>query len=144
MPLPNNKEIQWNGYLVDDLAGATERFVVSVEKRLNTRDLPSVRVQRATVNMWWRRGSLCLDVHSNLDGSVACTVHAMDYGTALFVGIAFNTSFLTDNYYKRMAATCFLESLDRCVHEAVEETTTEMQRGVSPVIQIGRSGKYGG
>ena len=144
MPLPNNKDIQWNGYLVDDLAGAGERFVAGLERLLERRDLPSVRAQRAAVNMWWRRGSLCLDVQSNLDGSVICTVHAMDYGTALFVGIAFNTGFLTDNYYKRMAATCFLESLDRCVHQAVEETATEMQRGVGPVIQIGRSGKYGG
>jgi hypothetical protein len=144
MPIINNKETQWNGYLIDNLPGVTEQFLLTFEEILKKRKLPAVESKPDTVNMWWRPGSLCLDVSSSLDGIVTCTVHVMDYGTSLFVGIAFSTTFLTDNYYKRMATVSFLETIDRCVYETINVVSTELSSEAPMITTIGKSGKFGG
>ena len=144
MPLINSKDNQWNGYLVDDLAGATESFMQDFEARLRARNLSKVTWNRTTVNMWWTKQSPCMDIVSNVDDTVGSTVHVMDYGTALFIGIAFTGSWLTDNYYKRMAAACFLETIDRCVCEAVKVTSDKLQKEAPKLTTIGKAGKFGG
>lgn len=115
MPLPNSAETQWIGYLVDGAGAQSSAFMDALKQELDQRELPKVEMNRKSINMWWRSDSQCLDVRSKIDGEVLATVHAMDYGTALFVGIAFAAVKTLGNYYKRMASVAFLETIDRCV-----------------------------
>lgn len=144
MPLGNDANKEWNGYLVEGLAGSGPAFLRYLQERLAAHNLPKVRSNPATVNMWWRKDSPCLDIYSEIDGMVMVTVHAMDYGTGLFVGVAYVAVSSLGNYYKRMAATAFLTALDNCLTEAVE-LTAEGASQEKPVLQaIGKVGKYGG
>jgi len=135
MPLPNNAETAWNGYLVDGVEPDDERFLQELQKRLEARDLPKVALKRPNLNMWWRPDAKCLDLVSKIDGEVECTVHAMPYGTSLFIGIAFRAVSSLGNYYKRMAATAFLETIDRCALEAVGDLRQEQAVEIKPVGQ---------
>lgn len=135
MPLPNNAETAWNGYLIDGIETDDERFLGELQKRLEARDLPKVSLKRPNLNMWWRADAKCLDLVSKIDGEVECTVHAMPYGASLFIGIAFRAVSSLGNYYKRMAATAFLETIDRCVLEAVNELRKEQPVEIKAVGQ---------
>jgi hypothetical protein len=66
--------------------------------------------------MWWRKDSPYIDVTSTLDGSITSTIHMQEYGTSLWVGRALESSSQW-NYYKRMAASAFIETIDRCIRE---------------------------
>lgn len=135
MPLPNSAETAWNGYLIDGISPDDERFLRELQKKLEARELPRVSLKRPNLNMWWRPDAKCLDLVSKIDGDVECTVHAMPYGTSLFIGIAFRAVSSLGNYYKRMAATAFLETIDRCVLEAVNELREQRPIEIKPVGQ---------
>lgn len=142
MPLPNDAETQWTGYLIDGLGGQTQVFLQAALNQVTSASLPSVRATLTAVNMWWRDKSPCLDLKSSVDGDVACTVHAMDYGSAMFIGIAFAPTSKLGNYYKRMAAAAFLESVDRCVNRTIQSLS-----GTAPqVVELAAlgKGKFGG
>jgi hypothetical protein len=144
MPLPNNSDTLWNGYLVTDLLGQGETVISSLEKIIDSRNLPKVKRERQKLNMWWRKDSLCLDVTSEIDGSILCTVHIMDYGTSLFVGVAFGAITSLGNYYKRMAAAAFIETIDRCVLQAINEVPENATLGLPEIREVGKVGKFGG
>lgn len=135
MPLPNSAETAWNGYLVDGVQTDDERFLGELQRKLEGRNLPKVTLKRPNLNMWWRPDAKCLDLVSKIDGEVECTVHAMAYGTSLFIGIAFRAVSSLGNYYKRMAATAFLETIDRCVLEAIQEVRGEQAIEVKAIGQ---------
>lgn len=143
MPLGNNAETEWNGYLVDGMQGRAPEFLKMLAAALQERSLPRVAVTPAKVNMWWRDESPCLDVRSSIDGDVQCTVHAMDYGTSLFVGVAFAPVSKLGNYYKRMAAVAFLESIDRCLDAALRRTASAAGGDVPSITAVGKAGKFG-
>lgn len=141
MPLPNTAETEWTGYLVEGLNGRSEALLTAVGAEIVAREMPGVTAQTATINMWWRDSSPCLDVRSKLDGEVACTIHAMDYGKALFIGIAFAPLSKLGNYYKRMAAVAFLESIDRCIDRAIRLAAHD--GAAAEITTLGKVGKFG-
>lgn len=141
MPLPNNAETEWTGYLVEGLSGSAAAVVEHIALEITNRQLPKVDVSPTTVNMWWRDRSPCLDLKSSVDGEVGCTVHVMDYGTALFIGIAYAPMSRLGNYYKRMAAGAFLESIDRSISQALRALSEGEPKGVE--VALGK-GKFGG
>ena len=49
------------------------------------------------------------------------TIHVQPDGTSRFVGRAVESSWWTDNYYKRMATAAFLETIDRIILETLVE-----------------------
>jgi hypothetical protein len=140
MPLPNNPETQWIGYVVDDAGGQSSAFFVAVAAELSKRDMPKVESETKKLSMWWRSDSQCFDVRSKIDGEVLATIHAMDYGTSLFVGIAFAAVKSLGNYYKRMAAVAFLETVDRC---AIAAMASVSHGPASSVHALEGSGKFG-
>lgn len=144
MPLQNNSEMDWNGYLIEGLAGCGAQLLHNLELQINARQLPKVTLSQFRVDMWWRPDSLCLDIISKIDGTVQCTIHAMDYGSALFVGVAYAAISRLGNYYKRMAAAAFLETVDRCLSDAIAATSANQQKGTPDVKTIGKVGKFGG
>ena len=58
MPLKNDKDKMWDGWLVDGLGGQEEAFHKALVAALQARDIPRCTVQTGTVNMWWRKNSL--------------------------------------------------------------------------------------
>lgn len=144
MPLQNNPNYEWNGYLIESFAGNSQSLLTNLQAALTNRKLPQVTIKPARVNMWWRADSPCLDITSTIDGSVMCTVHMMDYGTSMFIGVASAAVSGLGNYYKRMAAAAFLETVDRCVNEAITATATQAQQGQPQLKEIGKAGKFGG
>lgn len=135
MPLPNNAETAWIGYLIDGIEPEDERYLQELQKILQARDLPKVTMKRPNLNMWWRPDAKCIDLVSKIDGDVECTVHAMPYGTSLFIGFAFRAVSSLGNYYKRMAAIAFLETIDRCALEAVDVLRQGKAVEIKPVGQ---------
>ncbi len=67
--------------------------------------------------MWWRKDSRYIDVTSDLDGTITTTIHIQEYGTSLWIGRAVE-NYAHSNYYKRMSARAFIETIDRCIVEA--------------------------
>ena len=139
MPLPNSPETQWIGYLVDDAGGQSSAFLVALAAEIKKRDMPKMESDSKRLSMWWRGDSQCLDVRSKIDGEVLATIHAMDYGTSLFVGIAFAAVRSLGNYYKRMAAVAFLETVDRCAVAGM----ASVSRGGNAVHAIEGNSKFG-
>jgi len=116
MPLNNDVNKSWDGWLVDGLGGREEAYQNALAAALETRNIPKCTVRIGTVNMWWRKDSRYIDVASNLDGLITSTIHIQEYGTSLWVGRAVE-SYSQSNYYKRMAASAFIETVDRCIRE---------------------------
>ena len=125
MPLPKSPETEWDGWLVDGLGEREEQHQQILVEALKSRDIPKGEVRTGTVNMWWRKDSRYIDVLSKLDGTIVITIHIQQYGSSLWIGRA-AVSYSQSNYYKRMAASAFLETVDRCVRETtltmVDET----------------------
>lgn len=128
MPIANRQDVAWKGFLIEGLAGSEQLLLKNLQASLAAKKLPKVTIRQATVKMWWRPNRPCLDITSILDGSFVCTIHLMEYGTDLFIGVA-HTGDLT-NYYKQMAAACFLEAIYSCVAEVVKATAAELNREV--------------
>ena len=85
--------------------------------------------------VWWRRDSRYIDATSNLDGTITTTIHIQEYGTSLWIGRAVE-SYAQSNYYKRMAASAFVETIDRCIREAI--LTMVEASAIRDVNDIGR------
>jgi len=118
MPLKNDKDVDWVGWLVEGLGGQEEVFQKALVGALQSRNMPKASILPGTVNMWWRKESRYIDVLSELDGRIMATVHIQPYGTSLWVGRAVE-QFGASNYYKRMAGMAFLWTVDRCIKETV-------------------------
>ena len=116
MPLNNDVHKLWTGWLVDGLGGREESYQKVLVMALEARNIPKATVKTGTVNMWWRKDSRYIDVTSNLDGMIISTIHIQEYGTSLWIGRAVE-SYSQSNYYKRMAASAFIETIDRCIRE---------------------------
>ena len=116
MPLTNEANKDWVGWLVDGLSDRVEEYHKALAAALEARKIPKCVIQSGTVNMWWRKDSRHIDVTSSLDGTITCTIHTLEYGTSLWVGRALE-SYSQANYYKRMAASAFIETIDRCIRE---------------------------
>jgi len=124
MPLGNDKEKYWTGWLIEGLGGKEAEFTSALEDTIQERRIPSSEVKRGTLNMWWRRDSRYIDVTSKMDGTITTTIHVQEYGSSLFVGRAAE-SYKQTNYYKRMAAAAFLETIDRCIVETFRSMVAE-------------------
>ena len=119
MPLANNKDKTWAGWLIDGLGGQEQTFHNSLVAALQSRQIPKCTIKPGTLNMWWRKDSLYIDVISTLDGTMISTIHIQEYGTSLWIGRAFDAQSATWNYYKRMALSAFLRTVDRCIRETI-------------------------
>jgi hypothetical protein len=118
MPLTNNPNQAWTGWLVDGLGSRLDECKDAIVNTVKARNIPKSEVNLGTVNMWWRKDSRYIDVTSTLDGTIITTIHIQEYGTSLWIGRAVE-SYATSNYYKRMAASAFIETIDRCIREAL-------------------------
>lgn len=123
MPLSNNVDKDWTGWLVDDLGGKEADFQKALVAALEARKIPKGKVKAASVNMWWRPDSRCIDVTSDLDGNIMATIHIQEYGSSLWVGRAVEPTYQW-NYYKRMAASAFAITVDRCIRDTILTMTT--------------------
>ncbi len=135
MPLNNNPTMEWSGWLIDNLGSRIDDCQKAIVATISARNIPQSKVSTGTVNMWWRRDSRYVDVTSTLDGTITTTIHIQEYGTSLWVGRAVE-SFSQSNYYKRMAASAFVETIDRCIREAV--LTMVEATAIRDVTDIGR------
>ena len=124
MPLNNDKEKYWVGWLVDDLGGREKEYADKLFEKVEARMIPKSTAKRGILNMWWRKDSLYIDVTSSMDGAITSTIHVQEYGTSLFVGRAAQ-SYSQTNYYKRMGAAAFLETIDRCIVETFQPMVAE-------------------
>jgi hypothetical protein len=115
MPLKNDPEKDWVGWLVDDMASQEEAYQNKLAAALEARNIPNCTVKKGQVNMWWKDSGY-IDVTSTMDGSVTATIHIHGYGTSLWIGRAVDTH-QQWNYYKRMATQAFIETIDRCIRE---------------------------
>lgn len=118
MPLINNADTQWDGWLIDNLGGRDEEYQKNLVSALQARRIPKSNISTGTVNMWFRPNSRYIDVVSDLDGKVVSTIHIQEYGSSLWVGRAI-LAVSHWNYYKRMAAVAFVLTIDRCIRETV-------------------------
>ncbi|MBP6786163.1 MAG: hypothetical protein KA170_01140 [Candidatus Promineofilum sp.] len=118
MPLSNDVNKSWDGWLVDDIGGQGEQYQNLLVGVVEKKSIPQCTIKVGTVNMWWRKDSRFIDVSSTLDGTITTTIHIQDYGTGLWIGRAVE-SYSASNYYKRMAAMAFIETIDRCIRDAI-------------------------
>lgn len=118
MPLSNSADMEWVGWLVDNLSSRIAECEQLITSTINDRKIPSSTTTVGAVNMWWRKNSRYIDVSCNLDGTITTTIHLQEYGTSLWIGRAIE-SYANSNYYKRMAARAFMETIDRCILEAI-------------------------
>jgi len=133
MPIKNDPETNWVGWLIDSARGRNEEFEHTLLEALTTRNLPmygredsgSAEIKSGTTNMWWRKDSRYIDLKTQLDGTIECTIHIQDYGSSLFIGVAAQKPDERDNYYKRMATMAFIESIERVVVGTIMGLTTE-------------------
>jgi hypothetical protein len=135
MPLSNGKDISWDGWLIDDLGGREEAFQKALVAALEARNIPECTVKSGTVNMWWRKDSRCIDITSALDGTITSTIHMQEYGTSLWIGRAAE-SYSQSNYYKRMAASAFIGTVDRCIRDTL--LTMVEESAMHDVTDIGK------
>lgn len=119
MPLPNSDEMQWSGWLADNAGSQCELFRALLAQKIEDKGIPKCKVTLGTINMWWRKDSLYIDVESSLDGTTISTIHIQEYGTGLWVGRAIDGNAWRWNYYKRMATGAFIETVDRCIRDAL-------------------------
>lgn len=127
MPIGNDKDKIWVGWLTDGLGGREADCQQALARAIEERQIPKTTVQRGTVNMWWRPQSQYIDVICELDGKITATIHVQPFGSGLWIGRAADGNWITDNYYKRMAATAFLETVDRCIGETLETMSGGLQ-----------------
>ena len=118
MPLKNSKDKSWEGWLVDGLGGQEADFQDALVRALEGRNIPKSTIKTGTVNMWWRKDSRYIDVISELDGRITTTIHIQPYGTSLWIGRAAEQA-QAWNYYKRMAGSSFISTVDRCIKETI-------------------------
>ena len=135
MPLNNDADKLWVGWLIDDLGGKAKEYQNTLVAALKARNIPKCDIATGTVNMWWRGNSRYIDVTSNLDGAIVTTIHIQEYGTSLWVGRVAE-SYSQSNYYKRMAAGAFIATVDRCIQEAT--LTMVSASALHAVSDIGR------
>lgn len=137
MPLSNDVNKVWDGWLVDGLGGHEESFQKALVEALEARGIPRCTIKTGTVNMWFRKNSHYIDVSSSLDSPILSTIHIQEYGTSLWVGRALESA-RQWNYYKRMAASAFVETVDRCIRETILTMVDESAlHGVSDVTKKG-------
>jgi hypothetical protein len=130
--------MEWIGWLVDGQGGREEVFQKAFVAALEARDIPKCTIRTGTVNMWWRKDSRHIDVSSSLDGNVMGTIHVQEYGRSLWIGLAIDSSVL-GNYYKRMAASAFVQTVQRCIDETI--LTLVEASAVHNVADVGK--KFG-
>ncbi len=116
MPLGNNPNVEWTGWLIDGCSDRAEEFQKALAAAARSRNLPKCELFGGTLNMWWRKESRYIDFTSELDGTVVVTVHFQEYGTSLWIGRAVE-AYASSNYYKRMATSAFVVTIDRCIRE---------------------------
>ena len=133
MALSNDKEKVWTGWLVDGAGGKETAVHEALRGALVGRNIPKSEVTVGRLNMWWRKDSLFIDVKSSMDGVIQATIHVQEYGTSLWVGRAAE-SYRQTNYYKRMAAAAFLETVDRCILETIQSVSGE--KAVRVVLDV--------
>jgi hypothetical protein len=138
MPLSNNQTIEWEGWLIDNLGSRIDDCQKAIVASISARNIPKSTVSTGSVNMWWRKDSRYIDATSDLDGTITATIHIQEYGTSLWIGRAID-SYSQSNYYKRMAASAFVETIDRCIRETV--LTMVDASAVRTVTDIGRIGR---
>jgi hypothetical protein len=119
MPLNNDKDKFWRGWLADGLGGREQECILAIGRAIEARQIPKTKISSGTVNMWWRQ-SLYLDVTCELDGKTTTTIHVQPFGDALWVGRAGESKWFSDNYYKRMASIAFLEVVDRSIADVLQ------------------------
>ncbi|GIK42404.1 MAG: hypothetical protein BroJett011_62370 [Chloroflexota bacterium] len=124
MPLGNSADKEWTGWLVDNLGSREQEFQQALMTALEARKIPKSKITAGTVNMWWRKDSRCIDVVSDLDGNIMATIHIQEYGSGLMIGRAVDPP-AQWNYYKRMAAGAFTETIDRCIRETILSMAAE-------------------
>ena len=136
MPLINNASTEWSGWLIDNLGSRINDCQQAIVNTINARNIPQSTVSTGVVNMWWRKDSRYIDATSTLDGTIRTTIHIQEYGTSLWIGRAIE-SYASSNYYKRMAASAFVETIDRCIRDAI--LTMVESSAIRDVNDIGRS-----
>jgi hypothetical protein len=134
MPLTNNETKIWEGWLIDDLGGQEQLFHNALVTSLESRKIPKGTVTTGKVNMWSRKDSRIIDVISNMDGPIVCSIHIQEYGTSLWIGRAVQ-SYEESNYYKRMAASAFVVTIDRCIRDTL--LTMVKESAIHYVADIG-------
>jgi hypothetical protein len=135
MPLNNDVCKLWAGWLIDGLGGREEYYQKALVLALETRSIPKSSVTTGTVHMWWLKNSRHIDVTSDLDGLILSTIHIEEYGRSLWVGRAIE-SYSQSNYYKRMAASALIETIDSCIRETA--LTLVDATAIHSVADIGR------
>ena len=135
MPLNNNASMEWSGWLIDNLSSRIDECQQAIVTTIKAREIPQSTVSTGRVNMWWRKDSRYIDATSNLDGIITTTIHIQEYGTSLWIGRAVE-SYAQSNYYKRMPASAFVETIDRCIRDAI--LTLVESSAIRDVTDIGR------
>ena len=135
MPLNNNASMEWSGWLIDNLSSRIDECQQAIVATIKAREIPQSTISTGRVNMWWRKDSRYIDATSNLDGVITTTIHLQEYGTSLWIGRAVE-SYAQSNYYKRMAASAFVETIDRCIRDAI--LTLVESTAIRDVSDIGR------
>lgn len=120
MPLSNDKEKDWTGWLIDGRGGREAIIGEALLSKLRGKELPKTMVNPGRINMWWRPDSLYIDVTSTMDGKITCTIHIQEYGTSLWIGRAVE-SYRQSNYYKRMASAAFMSAVDGCIADTISD-----------------------
>jgi hypothetical protein len=138
VPLSNDKDKSWTGWLVNGLGGREAELVEILGTNLVNSDIPKTTVRGGTVNMWWRKDSRYVDVTSTLDGTITSTIHVQEYGRNLWIGRAVESFRWTDNYYKRMAIAAFIDAIDICISQTLEKMATaeDIRRVSEPTLPV--------
>jgi hypothetical protein len=120
MPLSNDKEKMWFGWLAEGLGGQDKEAQQALIGTLQACNMPKTSIRSGNLNMWWRPQSAYVDLTCELDGKVNVTIHLQPFGSYLWVGRAVDGSWIRDNYYKRMATQAFLDTVDHAIVETLE------------------------
>ncbi len=119
MPLKNDPDKEWIGWLVHDAVEHHHGFLDALFERFDEHAIPKASIKTGTLKMWWY-DSKYVDVTSTLDKSSMCTIHVAPYGRSLWVGrAAERRRAFSVNYHIDMAASAFLTMIDRCIESAV-------------------------
>ena len=138
MPLNNDVCKIWAGWLIDGLGEREESYQKELVIALEARSIPKSSVKAGTLHMWWLNYSGYIDVTSDLDGLITSTIHIQRFGGSLWVGRAVE-SYSQSNYYKRMAASALIETIDSCIREVA--LTLVDATAIHTVADIGREKK---
>jgi hypothetical protein len=125
MPLHNDKDKVWAGWLVDGLGDQDAAIQEKLVAALMAINIPKATIKQGVLNMWWRPQSPFIDVICQLDGTITATIHIQPFGSHLWVGRAADANWLTDNYYKRMAAQAFLGAVDLAILATLSSSASQ-------------------